>query len=47
MKPNHKRELIKLYSTAAEVFEESLIPFMPKLLNFINRKLKENDTVLD
>ena len=43
MKPNHRRELIKLYSTAAEIFEEALVPFMPKLMNFINRKLKDND----
>lgn len=35
MKPAHRRELIKLYSQAAEIFEEALIPFMPKILTYL------------
>ena len=46
MKPNHKKELIKLYGNAAEIFEEALIPFMQKILTYLQRKLKENDPAL-
>jgi hypothetical protein len=35
MKPNQKKEMIKLYGEAAEVFEESLLPFMPKVLGYL------------
>ncbi len=35
MKPNQKKELIKLYATGSEIFEEALIPFMPKVLAYI------------
>jgi hypothetical protein len=34
-KPNHKKELIKLYGMGAEIFEEALIPFMPKILTYL------------
>ena len=43
MKPNHKKELIKMYGMAAEIFEEALIPFMQKILTYLQRKLKDND----
>ena len=46
MKPNHKKELIKLYGSAAEIFEEALLPFMPKVLAYLQRKLKDNDGLL-
>ncbi|CDW90612.1 microtubule-associated protein tortifolia1-like [Stylonychia lemnae] len=46
MKPNHRKELIKIYGTAAEIFEEALLPFMPKILTYLQRKLKENDSLL-
>lgn len=46
MRPNHRKELIRLYGAAAEIFEEALIPFMPKILAYLQRKLKENDTLL-
>ncbi len=46
MKPHHKKELIKLYGIAADIFEEALIPFMPKILTYLQRKLKENDSAL-
>lgn len=32
-----------MYGIAAEIFEESLIPFLPKVLSQIQQKLKEND----
>lgn len=35
MKPNHKKELIKIYGISAEIFEEALIPFMPKILSYL------------
>lgn len=41
MKPNQRKELVKLYGTAAEIFEEALVPFMPKILAYLQRKLKE------
>src|SRR5690606_32555451 len=31
---------------AAEIFEEALIPFMPKILTYLQRKLKDNDSLL-
>jgi hypothetical protein len=34
-KINHKKELLKLYGQAAEVFEESLLPFLPKILTYL------------
>jgi hypothetical protein len=46
MKPNHRKELIKIYGNAAEIFEEALLPFMPKILTYLQRKLKENDSIL-
>lgn len=38
-----KKEYIKVYAIAAEIFEESLVPFLPKILSQIQQKLKEND----
>lgn len=35
MKNNHKKELIKLYGTAAEIFEEALIAYLPKILTYL------------
>ena len=31
MKVAHRKEMIKTYSAAAEIFEEALIPFLPKI----------------
>ena len=31
MKINHRRELLKIYGSAAEIFEEALVPFLPKI----------------
>jgi len=44
MKPQQKREQIKIYGLAAEIFEESLIPFLPKILSTLSKKLKEGVT---
>lgn len=32
MKLQQKKEQIKIYGIASEIFEESLIPFLPKIL---------------
>jgi hypothetical protein len=44
MKPQQKKEQIKIYGLAAEIFEESLIPFLPKILATLSKKLKEGTT---
>lgn len=41
MKPQHKKELIKVYSQAAEIFEEALLAFLPKILGYLEKRLKE------
>lgn len=46
MKIGHKRELIKVYASAAEIFEEALIPFMPKIQGYLDKKLREGDPQL-
>ena len=35
MKVQHKKELIKIYGEAAEIFEEALLPFLPKILSYL------------
>jgi hypothetical protein len=42
MKPQQKKEYIKVYGVAAEIFEESLIPFLPKILSNLSKKIKED-----
>ena len=32
LKNNQKKEYIKIYGLASEIFEESLVPFLPKIL---------------
>ena len=46
MKPQQRREQIKVYGLAAEIFEESLIPFLAKILGSLSKKLKEAATHL-
>jgi ubiquinone biosynthesis protein UbiJ len=46
MKPQQRREQIKVYGLAAEIFEESLIPFLGKILGNLSKKLKEAATYL-
>jgi hypothetical protein len=43
MKSTQKKEYFKLYGLAAEIFEESLIPFLPKVLSNLQKKVKEGD----
>ena len=45
-KPQQKREYIKLLGIASEIFEDALIPFMPKILPSISKKLKEGGSQL-
>jgi hypothetical protein len=40
MKPQQKKEYIKIYGKAAQIFEESLIPYLPKMLNILHKKAK-------
>ena len=46
MKSTQKKEYIGVYGIAAEIFEESLIPFIPKILSQISKKLKEGQTIV-
>lgn len=39
---NQRKEIIKLYGVAAEIFEESLTTFVPKLVLLFQKLLKEN-----
>lgn len=41
MKQQQRREQIKIYGLAAEIFEEALIPFLPKILLIVAKKVKE------
>lgn len=43
LKNTQKKEYIKVYGIAAEIFEESLIPFLPKILNHITKRLSEGN----
>jgi len=46
MKPNQKKEHMRLMSQIAEIFGENAIPFMPKILQFYQKKFKEVDPSL-
>ncbi|CAG9326060.1 unnamed protein product [Blepharisma stoltei] len=39
--PVHKKEFVKLYGYMAEVLEGNMIPFIPRVLNTLQKKLKE------
>ncbi len=41
MKQQQRREQIKIYGLAAEIFEEALIPFLPKVMTLVGKKVKE------
>ena len=43
MKNTQKKEYIRVFGMAAEIFEESLIPFIPKILSQITKKLKDGN----
>jgi hypothetical protein len=44
MKINQRKEMIKIYGQAAEIFEEALTPFLPKIMGYLEKKIKEGDT---
>ena len=46
MKQQQRREQIKIYGLAAEIFEEALIPFLPKILQLLAKKIKEGTTYM-
>lgn len=35
-----------MYGTAAEIFEEALIPYLPKILNTFSKRVTEQSTEL-
>ncbi len=43
MRINQRKEMIKTYAHAAEIFEEALVPFLPKISGYLEKKLKEGD----
>jgi hypothetical protein len=45
-KPLHKKEQIKLFGLLGEYFGEKMIPFMPKILQFYQKKIKDIDPSL-
>ena len=46
MKPQQKKEYIKIYGRAAQIFEEALIPYMQKILSILSKKAKEGSADL-
>jgi len=36
------KEQIKVYGLAADTFEESLVPYLPKILGTLQKQLKED-----
>ena len=43
MKPQQKKEQIKIYGVAAEIFRDDIIPFVNRILNIFAKKIKEKD----
>jgi hypothetical protein len=43
MKPLQKREHFKIFGQLGELFGENVIPFMPKILQFYQKKFKDID----
>ena len=41
MKPQQKKEYIKVYGKATQIFEEALQPYLQKMLNILLKKAKE------
>ena len=39
---NQRKEIVKLYGVAAEIFEDSLSSFVIKMISFLIKLLKEN-----
>lgn len=45
-KTTTKKEYIKLFGLMAEIFEEKILDFLPRILNAVNKRLKDADSVL-
>jgi hypothetical protein len=43
-KPNSKKETLKIIGILAEVFEEKIVEFIPKILGLATKRIKENDS---
>lgn len=43
MKSFQRKELIRLLGNAAEVFDEKMVQFMPKVLAFYGKRIKDVD----
>ena len=41
-----KKEYIKLFGTMAEIFEEKILDYLPRILNGLNKRLKDGDNAL-
>ena len=44
MKTQQKKEYIKIFGLAAEIFEESLIPYLQKILTIFCKRVNEYST---
>ena len=40
MKASQKKEYVKLYGLSGEIFEETLMPFIPKIMGYLQKKIK-------
>lgn len=43
-KPQHKKEVLKNFGKAAEVFEDALIPFIQKIFGYLFKKIRDQDS---
>mmetsp|Transcript_5300 Transcript_5300/g.4893 ORF Transcript_5300/g.4893 Transcript_5300/m.4893 type:complete len:81 (-) Transcript_5300:314-556(-) len=46
MKNFHRKELIKVLGLSGETLEEKLVPFLPKILQFYGKRIKDADNFL-
>lgn len=45
MSLSQMKEQIKQFGIAAEIFEEALVPFLPKILHNFQKKIKEESAI--
>lgn len=45
-KLSHRKEVIRCYGSAAEIFEEAIMPFLQKIIAQLVKKIKEQDSAL-
>ena len=41
MKPQQKKEHLKIFGVSAEIFEEALIPYLSKVLTIFSKRVTE------